>query len=460
MKTNKASAIILVVIVLIVAGTGAFIYSGTPKGLSLDNALHHWLHKPVIAKVMEWTGLTEETVLAGRKVYWCPMHPQVNKDKPGACPICNMQLVEADENSGQGIDDGSIQITSRQIQQAGVRFTTVTRIKFTRPIETTGRVVADERLLKTISSWAPGKSRIERLYVNFTGARVRKGEPLVSIYNSDFVTTQEEYLMLLKGGATRLEPLVKSVEERLKRWGISAGEIKKIRKNAKPMEKLIIYSPMSGVVIERMVDEGQYVTEGKPLLKLADLSRLWVYGDVYENELSLIKTGMPVKISIQGKSIDGKINFIDPVVQNDSRTVRVRFEVSNKDRLLKPGMFANVRIDVFGDDVLAVPASAVLFTGRRAIVMVWEGAGAMFPVEVELGRKWVYAMNQMTDGKSQPLLGGEDRYHEVLSGLDEGEEVVSSANFLIAAEAQFQGALKKLAPEQTSESSPDSQGGI
>ncbi len=460
MKTNKSLPVIVLVAVISVAGMGAFIYTGTPKGLSLDNALHHWLHKPAIAKVMGWIGLTEETVLAGRKVYWCPMHPQVNKDKPGACPICNMQLVEADENAAQGVDDGSIQITSRQIQQAGVRFTTVKRIKFTRPIETTGRVDVDERLLKTISSWAPGKSRIDRLYVNFTGARIRKGEPLVSIYNSDFVTTQEEYLMLLKGGATRLEPLVKSVEERLKRWGISGGEIKKIRINAKPMEKLIIYSPMSGVVIERMVDEGQYVSEGKPLLKLADLSRLWVYGDIYENELSSIETGMPVEISIQGKIIDGKINFIDPVVQKDSRTVRVRFEVSNKDRSLKPGMFANVRIDVSGDDVLAVPESAVLFTGRRAIVMVWEGAGAMFPVEVTLGRKWVYAVNRAGEGENQPLLGGEERYHEILDGLDEGEEVVSSANFLIAAEAQFQGALKKLAPEQMSEGSTEGKGGI
>lgn len=460
MRTKRRQLLFPLMGIAIVAGIGIYIYASTPKGLSFDNALHHWLHKSAIANVIEYIGLSEEKLLAGRKVYWCPMHPQVNKDKPGACPICNMQLVEADEDDAKGSDDGSIQITSRQIQQAGVRFTAVKRIGVTRHIQTTGQVDMDERLLKTISAWAPGKSRIERLYVNFTGATVRKGEPLVSIYNSDFVTTQEEYLMLLNSGTRRLDPLLKSVEARLKRWGISDREIEKIRNSAKPIEKLTIYSPMSGTVIERMVNEGQYVTEGKPLLKLADLSRVWIYGDVYENELPLIKAGMPVAISIQGKTIDGVINFIDPVVQSDTRRVRVRFEVSNKDKLLKPGMFANVQINVSGQEVLAVPESAVLFTGRRAIVMVWEGDGAMFPVEVELGRKWVYDTSQGGEEKSQPLFGGEERYHEILGGLDEGEQVVSSANFLIAAEAQFQGALKKLAPEQLSEGSADDKSGL
>lgn len=459
MKKRKKIFMVSLAAIAAISGIGILMYSYTHKGLRWEDVLHSWMHEPAVARVMSWIGLPEEAVLAGKNVYWCPMHPQVTRDKPGACPICNMQLVEMDEDEARNIGSDSLQFTSRQIQQAGVRYAKVKRLRFTRQIETTGRVDVDERSLKTISAWAPGKSRIERLYVNFTGAPVRKGQPLLSIYNSDFLTTQEEYRMLLKSAAHRLKPLLKSVEARLRRWGISGAEIEKFRNSEKTMETITIHSPMSGTVIERMVSEGEYVTEGQPLLKLADLSKVWIYGDIYENELPLIKVGMPVEIDLQGATIEGKVSFIDPVVQSDSRTVRVRFEVSNKDGFLKPGMYASVRIRISAEDVLAIPESAALFTGRRVVVFVSEGDGAFFPVEVTLGRKWFYAEDQATGEKGKSLLHGEERYHEILSGLDEDEEVVTSANFLIAAEAQFQGALKKIAPSELSESKPDSDTG-
>jgi len=460
MNKKKNTRLISTAVIAVILGASIFVYSYTPKELRFYDALHLWMHKPAVARVMSWIGLSEKTLLAGKKIYWCPMHPQVNRDKPGPCPICNMQLVEmTGAEAGNKGDDNSILFTPRQLQQAGVRYAAVKRMTLTREIETAGIVDADESLLKTISAWAPGKSRIERLFVNFTGATVRKGQPLVSIYNPDFINTQEEYQMLLKSGARRLGPLLKSVEARLMRWGISKAAIKKFRNNENIMENITIYSPISGTVIERMVSQGQYVAEGAPLMKLADLSRVWIYGEIYENELPLIKAGMPIDVSVQGKTIKGKINFIDPVVQIDSRTVRVRFEVSNKNGLLKPGMFASARIRADAKDVLAIPESAAIFTGRRVIVFVSEGDGAIFPVEVTLGRKWFYAPERAGGGKGDFLLKSEERYHEILSGLDEDEEVVTSANFLIAAEAQFQGALKKMAPEKFSDSKQDPDAG-
>ncbi len=171
---------------------------------------------------------------------------------------------------------------------------------------------------------------------------------------------------------------------------------------------------------------------------------MWIYGDVYKNKLPFIKVGTPVEISVDGDTITGKVDFIDPVAQIDSQTVRVRFEAPNKNGYLKPGMFASVRINVPEKDVLAVPESAVLLTGRRAIVMVSEGDGVMRPVDVTLGEKWLYPSSGSKTKNS--LFNSEERYHEILSGLKEGERIVSSANFLITAEAQFEGALKKIAP--------------
>lgn len=429
----------------VIASAGIFIYSKTPAGLHWADALHYWLHNPAVGRMMEWAGLSEEAVMAGQKIYWCPMHPQVRRDKPGLCPICNMRLVEMKEGEGEEKADGTFVFTSQQIQQAGVRFATVDRISLAREIETTGRVDVDERLLKTVSIQAPGRSRIEKLYVNFTGRTVKKDEPLFDIYNPELVATQEEYLALLGSGGERLAPLARAARVRLARWGIGASEMERMRRNGKASETLTIYSPLAGVVIERLVSDGEYVTEGQPILKLADLSRVWIYADVYESELPSVKVGMAAKVTMQGKTIGGKVGFIDPVVDTETRTARVRFDVSNKNGSVKPGMFANVRIRIPGEEALAIPESAIILTGRRAVAFVSEGEGRIRPVEVKLGRKWLYHAAPDEKGE-QDLFEDDERYHEVLSGLSEGQKIVVSANFLVAAEAQFQGALEKLSP--------------
>jgi len=440
----KAKLITIVILAATITG-GSYIYLKTPPDLRWEDALHYWLHNPAVSKAMGWIGLSEEKVLAGEKIYWCPMHPQVRRDKPGLCPICNMRLVEMKEGEGGEKADGTLAFTSRQIQQAGVRFATVNRISLAREIETTGRVAVDERLLKTISTWAPGRSRIEKPYVNFTGQTVKKGEPLFDIYNPELVATQEEYITLVNSGAKRLASLAEAARSRLKRWGVDDIEMERLRRSGKPSETLTILSPLSGTVIERLVSEGEYVSEGQAILKLADLSRVWIFGDVYEHELPYVKTGMAAEVTIHGRAIEGKVGFIDPVVNTETRTARVRVDVSNKDRSLKPGMFVSVRIPAKSEEVLAVPESAVIFTGRRAVAFVSEGEGRLRPVEVELGRKWLYPASPEEKGK-QDLFEDDVRYHEVLSGLSKGQKVVASANFLVAAEAQFQGALEKLSP--------------
>ncbi len=445
---KRLKFIISVLLLAGLTGSGIFLYLRSPiSAMGYEDALHYIMHEPAVRRVMELVGLREETVLKGKKIYWCPMHPQVKRDRPGLCPICNMQLVEMEEEK-KGREDVLV-FTDRQVQQSGARTEKVRTLALTYEIDTTGRVDVDERLIKKVSNRVKGRSRIERLHVNFTGDRVEKGAPLVTLYSPDLVTTQEEYLMVLSDSGPWARTLIEAAEVRLRRWGLTGEQIEGIKKRGRPIEEVTIHSPISGTVMERLVAEGQYVEEGQDLLELADLSRVWIYGDVYEYEIPFIRTGMAVEVSpegIPGRTIRGRIDFIDPVVQSESRTVRVRFEVDNPEGLLRPGMYARVRMKTGMEKVLAVPASAVLLTGRRAVVIVSEGKGLMRPQEVKLGRKWLHAVDG--EKKKNSFLDDDERYHEVLSGLKEGQEVVVAGNFLIAAEAGFQGVLKKMLPPE------------
>ena len=446
---RKGRHLLFLLLIIVLAGSVVFLYSRSPiSGMGWEDALHYLMHIPVVQRIMDWVGLEEEEVLKGKKVYWCPMHPQVRRDRPGLCPICNMQLVEMEEE--KEIKGDVLQFTDRQIQQTGIRTATVRMLDLLYEIDTTGRITVDERLLRTVSNWVRGRSRIEKLHVNFTGERVEKGQSLVSLYSPDLVTTQEEYLMILSKGGPWASSLLRAAEMRLKRWGVGKKDIQRLAEQRRPVDVITIHSPLSGTVIERLVTEGQYVEEGEPLLRLADLSRVWIYADVYEYELPFIRTGMPVEVlprGIPGTTITGRIEFIDPVVHEESRTVKVRLEVDNPRGVFKPGMYARVRIRAPYKKTLAVPVSAVLLTGRRAVVIVSEGDGIMRPVEVKLGRRWLYAEDSGGEGE-YPFLEDDERYHEVLSGLSEGEEVVVSGNFLIAAEASLQGMLRKMLPQE------------
>lgn len=392
---------------------------------------------------------------------WCPMHPDIRRREPVPCPICNMALVVLKDGGAR--EPGVLRLTTRQVQQAGVRLGEARRRGLVREIEASGRLALDERRAATISSWASGRSRIERLHVNFTGDVVERGQTLAEIYSPALIVGIEELALATaaraelegKGAERALESataLVRSARERLIRLGLGADQIEAFEREGLPENgppTIAITAPLAGTVLRKLVEEGAYVNEGDPLLCIADLRRLWLLIDVYEHELPLVSVGQPLEFRIRsapGQIFKGAVSFIDPVVQETARTVRLRCDIDNADGRLKPGMFARVTLRSPAADVLSVPESAVLQSGRRSVAIIAEGQGRFRPRVLRLGRRFLYPARREGPSPSEPGFDPDSRrYHEVLSGLEGGERVVSAGLFLLNAEAQLQGVLEKMA---------------
>lgn len=432
-------------------------------------ATHLWSH------LLAWTGFSE-TMSASDQVFWCPMHPQIKRNQPNeVCPICNMALVPLETNSTSENSD-VLTLTPRQVQQAGVVSEPIRQRWLYREIDTTGRLDYDETRRIGISSWVSGKSRIEKLHVNFTGQRIKRGDLMVEIYNPELISSQEEFLVALKStsGTNKTQSqtnrpslpdftvqLTNSSRQKLLYQGMKPSQIDELAKSGTVPDFIPIYAPASGTVIERHIQVGQYVKEGEWLFHMADLSRLWMFADVYEDELPLVQTGMRVRLtvkSLQGQTFDGTVAFIDPMVQPQTRTVRVRIDVNNSERLLKPGMYTRVQLRVHARQVMAVPEDAVLWSGRRTVVLVRQTEGTFQPKEVRLGQKWLHARTALQrDGNAKSLGFGqtEQRFHEVVTGLSAGDQVVTAGAFLLNAESQFQSVLAKMLPQESESLSLD-----
>lgn len=431
-----------------------------------------------------------------KPLHWtCSMHPQVKQEGPGKCPICGMDLIPIYADSEDEKGEVSLKLGKRAKTLAEVETSIVAHRPLRKDIYTVGKMDYDESRLSYVSAWIDG--RIDKLFADYTGIRVKKGEHLVLLYSPQLMSAQEEYLLALRdrqrgGQSSQLAVMAGNTlaasREKLLLYGITKKQLKEIEKKGKVQTHLTIYAPISGTVIHKKAVEGMYVKTGDQIYTIADLSRLWLYLDVYEYDLSWIKFGQRVEVTTEaypGEVFYGTVTFIDPFLSEKTRTVKVRVNVPNPDGRLRPGMYANARIEVqineagqvvvaglegkymcpmhpevikdkkekcpiCGMDLesiggvmgefashesaertpalLSIPRSAVLDTGKRKLVYVEIESGKYSPREVKLG----------------PVAGD---YYPVIEGLKEGEKVVTSGNFLIDSQMQLAGKPSLMFPE-------------
>jgi Cu(I)/Ag(I) efflux system membrane fusion protein len=363
-------------------------------------------------------------------MYRSTMIPGEVSEKPGKDSM-GMEMVpyEVEETAPAVSGRVAVRISPERQQLIGVRTTVLKFQPITRTIRAVGRVAYAEPRVKLISLKFDGW--IERLYVDRSGMLVRKGQPLFDIYSPDLVAAEQEYLLAVRARNTlgeAGESVLKSARERLRLWDIGDKEVEALERTGEVRRTLSLFSPDSGFVVEKRVLEGQRITAGEELFKIADLSRVWVLGDVYEYELPFIKNGQDVAMtltSFPGREFRGTIAFIYPYLNPATRTNTIRVDVANPGFMLKPEMYANLSIREDLGRRLAVPADAIISSGQETFAFVDKGGGYLEPRRVKLGVK------------------GTDVY-EVLSGLAEGERVVTSANFLIDSESSLKAALEQM----------------
>ncbi len=375
-----------------------------------------------------------------RKIrYWqAPMDPTEIYDHPGKSKM-GMDLIPVYEDEQTLGGGGTISIDPVTVQNMGVKTAKVERRDLKKLIRTVGTIDYDEQKLYRVNPKISGW--IEKLYVDYTGKEVKKGDPLLEIYSPELVSTQEEYLLALKNRdmvkgslfpeiRESAESLLKSSRRRLELWDIPESEIEALEKRGTIVKTMRLSSPTDGVVIHKYAVEGMHVKEGTDLYHIADLSTVWVNVTVYEYELPWVKVGQQAEMElayIPGKAFKGKVDYIYPYLDQKARDVKVRLVFANPNLGLKPDMYANIRIFVpIKAQALVIPDSAVIHSGERQIVFVSRGEGKFEPREIKLG------------------VEGENEDIQVISGLLEGEEIVTSAHFLIDSESRLQEAIQKM----------------
>ena len=364
--------------------------------------------------------------VAGETIWTCSMHPSVRQSEPGDCPICGMDLIPMDDEQDEGSDPAAISMSETAMQLASVRTAKVGVAEPVKTVRLNGKVETDERRIASQSSHIPG--RIEKLMVSFTGEFVQKGQVIASVYSPDMVTAQEELFEAEKIKETQPQ-LFNAAKEKLKNWKLTENQIEAILQSDAPKEEFEVLADVSGYVTSRKVNVGEYISRGQPIYEIADLSRVWVLFDVYEQDMPWVKKGDKISFTIQslpGENFEGTISYLDPVIDPKTRVAKARVEMANSGLRLKPEMFASGKVEAkltakAGN--LSVPKTAVMWTGKRSVVYVKSATekGVNFMLrEVTLG----------------PALG--DSYL-VESGLDEGEEIAVSGTFSIDAAAQLAG---------------------
>lgn len=383
-----------------------------------------------------------------RVTYYCPMHPQIVSDRAGSCPICGMALVpRTDQPSAAPVatrpadvprDRAVVTLSADRRSVLGLKSEPAVTAVLDRTLRTVGRVAVDERRVHHVH--VKFEAYVEKLYVDFTGKHVQKGQPLVALYSPELVATQQEYLLALRAQKRLAESalpnvarggvdLLEAARQRLLLWDVRPDDVRRLETAGEVRRTLDLVSPASGFVTAKTALHGMRVTPADTLFDIADLSHLWVMADVYEADLPSVRPGVPAEVTLAylpGRSWRGQVTWIAPTVDPQSRTVKVRVEVDNAGGELKPEMFADVTLRTGRGSGLMVPESAVLRSGERDLVFVDHGDGRFEPRRVTLGGKGATGV-------------------QVLSGLAEGDRVVTAANFLLDSESSLKAALQAMA---------------
>jgi len=369
-------------------------------------------------------------------IWTCSMHPQIRRDKPGQCPICGMDLIPvSDLNAGAtDVDFGEIGMTESAAKLAEVQTLRVKHGFPVREIFLQGKVKPDERRISELTARFGG--RIEKLFISFTGEQVQKGEALATVYSPALVTAQRE---LIEAAAYRDEQpgLYRAARSKLKLWDLTEAQIDAIEENGEPRLYFDVLSPISGTVTRKHVSPGDYVKEGSALFEVIDLTRVWIMFDAYESDLPWISKGDMVSYQVQslpGQTFTGRIAYIDPFINPETRVAGIRVEQDNTGFLLKPDMFARGGVESHiaeGSEMILIPRTSVLWTGKRAVVYV----------KVPDREQPTFRYREIKLG---PLSGD---HYVVADGLHEGEEIAVNGVFKIDAAAQLAGKPSMMNPE-------------
>ncbi|MBI5868185.1 MAG: efflux RND transporter periplasmic adaptor subunit [candidate division Zixibacteria bacterium] len=403
--------------------------------------------------------------------YQCPMHPTVISDQPGDCPICGMKLVRMKQDALAGkaqpprkkimyrstmtpgevsdkpgkdamgmemvpfeVTEGdespnvaglaAVSITPEVRQLMGLKLGTVEKRSLNREVRTSALITADETRRHQVTVKTEGW--VGKLYIATTGQQVKKGDPLLTLYSPELVSTQEEYLIALKSKATPGgESLLAATKRRLQLWDISDQQIRDLETSGAAEKYLTLYAPASGIVTDKQVVAGQKIMPGESLMSIADLSVVWGEADIYQSDLAYVQVGTPLALSLPflpGQIFDGKVIFVSPTLDPETRSMRARLEIPNPEGLLKPGMYGDARLSYQRGDKLAIPGSAVMFSGKGSYAFKDGGEGRLIPVAIKIGAR-------------------SDDWYELLDGLQEGDRIVTSANFLVDSESSMKAAI-------------------
>lgn len=368
----------------------------------------------------------QQVAIQQNKAYYtCSMHPQVHEEHPGNCPICGMKLIKVELTGTVGANSDKITLTATQLQLAGIQIDTVRDENIGNEKTLTGKVTTNENTAAELSARIAG--RVQQLFVRTVGEKITIGQPVYSIYSEDLQEAEKEYLLakqqqkLLHNPDVDYQQLISAAENKLQLWGLSAAQIKNLATSGKVSATTTVLSKVGGTVSDISVHEGDYVTEGMTILKTQALNNLWIEAQLYASDAGNYKENDQVSVSfpdLNGQVIRGKVAFVNPELSEASKVDLIRVSIPNPQGLIRPGMLAYIAVSSKGNRSLAVPASAILTSGKGNMV-------------------WVKNKNGSFSAKMVTLGSGNSTYVSVLSGLSPGDIVVTNGAYLLNSEAIF-----------------------